>query len=118
MLEEIEHQGVALENGSDDRALEHAEDLPARPRRQGHRDRADILARGLAPGELVPLFEELRSRDGVIKPVMSGTAQGAWRLDAERARELAPEIEALLRRPRADDAALRSAASSRKASSR
>jgi hypothetical protein len=36
---------------------------------------------GLQAGELVPLSEELRSDEAVIKPVLSGTAQGAWRLD-------------------------------------
>jgi hypothetical protein len=48
----------------------------------------------LARGDLVPLFEELRSEEAVIKPVLSGTAQGAWRLDATRVREQAAEIEA------------------------
>jgi hypothetical protein len=48
----------------------------------------------LSPGELVPLFEELRSLEGVIKPVMSGTAQGAWRLNADSVRRLATDIEA------------------------
>jgi hypothetical protein len=49
---------------------------------------------GLHPGELVPLFEELRSEEAVIKPVLSGTAQGAWRLDSRRVHEHADEIEA------------------------
>ena len=48
---------------------------------------------GLHPGELVPLFEELRSDEAVIKPVLSGTAQGAWRLDSKRVHEHAEEIE-------------------------
>jgi len=49
---------------------------------------------GLEPGELLTLFEELRSLAGVIKPIVSGTAQGAWRLDADSVRTLAPEVEA------------------------
>ena len=49
---------------------------------------------GLNAGELVPLFEELRSDEAVIKPVLSGSALGAWRLDAKRVHEHADEIEA------------------------
>jgi hypothetical protein len=49
---------------------------------------------GLQPGELIPLFEELRSDEAVIKPILSGTAQGAWRLDSKRVHEHADEIEA------------------------
>ena len=48
----------------------------------------------LHPGELVPLFEELRSEEAVIKPVVSGSAQGAWRLDSKRVHDHADEIEA------------------------
>ncbi|HEX9706454.1 MAG TPA: hypothetical protein VGA24_02350, partial [Steroidobacteraceae bacterium] len=47
----------------------------------------------LRPGELLPLFEELRSEEAVIKPVMSGNAEGAWRIDRGRAKTLAGEIE-------------------------
>jgi hypothetical protein len=49
---------------------------------------------GLHPGELAPLFEELRSDEAVIKPVLSGSASGAWRLDSQRVHEHADEIEA------------------------
>lgn len=48
----------------------------------------------LGPGELLPLFDALQADEAVIKPVMSGNAQGAWRLDRPSARELAAEIEA------------------------
>ena len=48
----------------------------------------------LAPGELLPLFESLRTDEAVIKPVMSGNAQGAWRLDRSSAAAQADEIEA------------------------
>jgi hypothetical protein len=49
---------------------------------------------GLGPGELLPLFDSLQSKDAVIKPVMSGNAQGAWRLDRASAEAQAAEIEA------------------------
>lgn len=49
---------------------------------------------GLARGGLLTLFDELGSRDAVIKPVMSGNAEGAWRLDREHAHDLAGVIEA------------------------
>ena len=94
VLEQIEHSGVRLENGSEiarwnmqktylrDLALRGIDIVPT-----FWRDR-------LAPGELVPLFEELRSEEAVIKPVLSATAQGAWRLDAASVRQQAAEIEA------------------------
>ncbi len=94
VLEQIEHSGVRLENGSEiarwnmqktylrDLALRGIDIVPT-----FWRDR-------LAPGELVPLFEELRSEEAVIKPVLSATAQGAWRLDAASVRRQAAEIEA------------------------
>lgn len=47
----------------------------------------------LSPGELVPLFESLQTDEAVIKPVMSGNAQGAWRLDRAGAGAHAAEIE-------------------------
>ena len=64
----------------------------------------DLAARGvptlptqwreqLGPGELLPLFDAMHSQEVVIKPVMSGNAQGAYRLDHARARALASEIE-------------------------
>ena len=65
----------------------------------------DLAARGvptvptlwrerLEPGGLLPLFGELQSQAAVIKPVMSGNAQGAWRLDRASAAAQAAEIEA------------------------
>lgn len=53
-----------------------------------------IWREGLARGGLLTLFDELGSRDAVIKPVMSGNAEGAWRLDREHAHDLAGVIEA------------------------
>ncbi len=94
VLENIERQGVRLENGSEivrwNMQKTYLRDLAAR----GIEIVPTFWRERLAPGELVPLFEELRSAEGVIKPVMGANAQGAWRLDAKRARELAPEIEA------------------------
>jgi glutathione synthase/RimK-type ligase-like ATP-grasp enzyme len=49
---------------------------------------------GLRRGELAAFFEEAHSKEAVIKPVMSGNAQGAWRLDRADARTRAAEIEA------------------------
>lgn len=94
VLEGIERQGVRLENGSEivrwNMRKTYLRDLAAR----GIEIVPTFWRDGLSAGELLPLFEELRSEEGVIKPVMSGNAQGAWRLDAARARALAPEIEA------------------------
>jgi hypothetical protein len=94
VLEEIERQGVRLENGSEiarwNMRKTYLRELAAR----GIETVPTFWREGLAPGELVPLFEELRSREAVIKPVTSGNAQGAWRLDAESARAQATEIEA------------------------
>ena len=94
VLETIEHHGVRLENGSDivrwNMQKTYLRDLAA----HGIEIVPTFWRECLAPGELVPLFEELRSDEGVIKPVMGANAQGAWRLDARSARQLAPEIEA------------------------
>jgi hypothetical protein len=94
VLESIEHAGVRLENGSEivrwNMRKTYLRDLAAR----GIEIVPTFWRDGLAPGELVPLFEELRSDEAVIKPVMGANAQGAWRLDAARVRALASEIEA------------------------
>jgi len=93
VLETIEHAGVRLENGSEivrwNMRKSYLRDLAAR----GIEIVPTSWRDGLAPGELVPLFEELRSDEAVIKPVMGANAQGAWRLDAARAHALASEIE-------------------------
>lgn len=49
---------------------------------------------GLARGGLLTLFDEIGSDEAVIKPVMSGNAEGAWRLDRQRAKDLAGVLEA------------------------
>ncbi|MEX0734089.1 MAG: hypothetical protein WDZ66_04745 [Steroidobacteraceae bacterium] len=93
LLEAIEKSGVRLENGSEiarwnmrktylrDLAGRGVEIVPTFWREQLGRD------------ELLPLFEELRSEEAIIKPVMSGNAEGAWRIDRVRAKALATEIE-------------------------
>lgn len=94
VLEGIERAGTRLQNGSDivrwNMEKSYLRELAAR----GIEIVPTFWREGLTPGELVPLFTELRNAEAVIKPVMSGNAQGAWRLDAARVRELAPEIEA------------------------
>jgi hypothetical protein len=94
VLEAIERAGVRLEHGSAtvrwNMQKTYLRDLASR----GIETVPTFWREGLAPGELVPLFEELRSAEGVVKPVMGANAHGAWRLDAERARSQATEIEA------------------------
>jgi hypothetical protein len=94
VLEGIERAGVRLENGSEiarwNMRKTYLRELAAR----GIETVPTFWRERLAPGELVPLFEECRSEEAVIKPVMSANAQGAWRLDAGRARGHAAEIEA------------------------
>jgi len=98
VLETIEHNGVRLENGSEivrwNMQKTYLRDLASK----GVETVPTFWRERLGPGELAPLFDELRSAEAVIKPVLSGTAQGAWRLDRERARALAPEIEAYFAR--------------------
>ena len=93
VLEEIERIGVRLENGSEiarwNLQKTYLRDLAAR----GIETVPTFWRDRLGPGELSPLFEELRSTEGVIKPVVGANAQGAWRLDAARVRTLAMEIE-------------------------
>jgi hypothetical protein len=94
VLEGIERAGVRLENGSDivrwNMRKTYLLDLASR----GIETVPTFWREGLEPGELAPLFAELRSAAGVIKPVMSGNAEGAWRLDAQLVRDRAAEIEA------------------------
>ena len=94
VLEGIERSGARLENSSRiarwNMQKTYLRDLAQR----GIATVPTLWRDGLAPGELVSLFEALQSREAVIKPVLSGTAQGAWRLDAKSARRQAVEIEA------------------------
>jgi hypothetical protein len=94
VLEMIERAGVRLENGSQvarwNMPKTYLRELAAR----GIETVPTFWRDALAPGELLPLFEELRSDEGVVKPVMSANAQGAWRLNRETVRSQATEIEA------------------------
>ncbi|MGH8675004.1 MAG: ATP-grasp domain-containing protein, partial [Burkholderiales bacterium] len=47
----------------------------------------------LRPGGLLQMFEALESDEAVMKPVVSGNAQGAYWLNRARVLALAPEIE-------------------------
>jgi glutathione synthase/RimK-type ligase-like ATP-grasp enzyme len=53
-----------------------------------------IWRNGLARGGLLTLFDEQGSDEAVIKPVTSGNAEGAWRLDRQHAHDLAGVVEA------------------------
>ena len=86
VLEDIERQGVRLANGSEIVRWNMRKSYLRELAGKGIETVPTFWREGLAPGELVPLFNELRSTEGVIKPVMSANAQGAWRLDATRAR--------------------------------
>jgi glutathione synthase/RimK-type ligase-like ATP-grasp enzyme len=94
VLATIEHSGVRLENGSEiarwNMPKTYLRDLAAR----GIEIVPTFWRDRLSAGELLPLFEELRSDEAVIKPVMSATAQGAWRLDRSLVESLSAEIEA------------------------
>ena len=80
VLDGIERQGVALANGSEivrwNMRKTYLRDLAAK----GIEIVPTLWREGLAAGELVPLFEELRSLEGVIKPVMSvrPRVRGGW----------------------------------------
>jgi hypothetical protein len=93
VLETIEQSGVRLENGSKivrwNMRKTYLCDLAAR----GVEVVPTLWRERLSPGELLPLFDALRSAEAVIKPVMSGNAEGAWRLERTRAQALAGEIE-------------------------
>jgi hypothetical protein len=94
VLGEIERLRVRLENGSEIARWNMQKTYLRELAAKGIDIVPTFWREQLAAGELLPLFEELRTREGVIKPVIAANAHGAWRLDAARARALAPEIEA------------------------
>jgi len=53
-----------------------------------------IWRNGLPRGGLLTLFDEQGGDEVVIKPVTSGNAEGAWRLDRQHAHDLAGVVEA------------------------
>jgi hypothetical protein len=93
VLATIERSGVRLENGSEishwNMRKTYLRDLATR----GIEIVPTFWRERLGAGDLLPLFEELRSDEAVIKPVMSGNAEGAWRLDRGRVKELGAQIE-------------------------
>ena len=93
LLDTIEQSGVRLENGSEiarwNMRKTYLRDLAGR----GVEIVPTFWREQLRPGELLPLFEELRSEEAVIKPIMSSNAEGAWRIDRVRTKALAAEIE-------------------------
>jgi hypothetical protein len=93
VLETIENCGVRLENGSEisrwNMRKTYLRDLATR----GIEIVPTFWREQLSVGELLPLFEELRCDEAVIKPVMSANAEGAWRLDRARVKSQAAEIE-------------------------
>ena len=100
VLATIENCGVRLENGSEiarwNMRKTYLRDLATR----GIEIVPTFWREQLAAGELLPLFEELRSDEAVIKPIMSANAEGAWRLDRAQVKSRAAEIEAYFaRRP-------------------
>jgi hypothetical protein len=92
-LAAIEASGARLENPLEivrwNMQKTYLRDLAAR----GVRVVPTIWRDRLRHGELGALFEETQSMEAVIKPVMSGNAQGAWRLDRAGAVAHATEIE-------------------------
>jgi hypothetical protein len=94
VLETIERSGVRLENGSETARWNMRKTYLRDLATHGVEVVPTFWRERLGAGELLPLFEELRSEEAVIKPVMSANAEGAWRLDRKRTVELAPEIEA------------------------
>ena len=94
VLDTIEHSGVRLENSSEIARWNMAKTYLRELAGHGIEIVPTFWRDGLRAGELLPLFDELRSEDGVIKPVMSANAEGTWRLNRSNVAALAPEIEA------------------------
>jgi glutathione synthase/RimK-type ligase-like ATP-grasp enzyme len=92
-LDAIEGAGTRLENSLDivrwNMRKTYLRDLAA----HGVATLPTVWREGLASGELLPMFDAVQSEEVIIKPIMGGNAQGAYRLDRARARALAAEIE-------------------------
>ena len=93
-LAAVERSGTPLRNGTDtvrwNMQKTYLRDLDAK----GVPVVPTLWRVGLGAGELLPLFEETGGTEAVIKPVVSGNAQGAYRLDRKTASARAAEIEA------------------------
>ncbi len=93
VLETIEQSGVRLENGSEISRWNMRKTYLRELAAHGVEIVPTFWRERLGAGDLLPLFDELRSEEAVIKPVMSANAEGAWHLDRKRTSELASEIE-------------------------
>jgi hypothetical protein len=93
LLATIERSDVRLENGSEISRWNMQKSYLRELATRGIEIVPTFWRERLGTGELLPLFEELRSEEAVIKPVMSANAEGAWRLDRGRVKELAAEVE-------------------------
>ena len=93
-LAAIERSGTPLRNGTDivrwNMRKTYLRDLDVK----GVPIVPTLWRAGLEAGELLPLFDACGSKEAVIKPVVSGNAQGAYRLDRDTAAARAAEIEA------------------------
>ncbi|MGH8251282.1 MAG: ATP-grasp domain-containing protein [Steroidobacteraceae bacterium] len=92
-LAAIEKAGVRLENGIDIVRWNIGKTYLRELETKGVPTVPTLWRDRLNRGGLLPLFDELQSELAVIKPVVSGNAEGAWRLDRARVQALAPEIE-------------------------
>lgn len=92
-LAAMELAGVKIQNGIDIVRWNMAKTYLRELRARGVATVPALWRDGLKPGGLQTLFDELGSDQAVIKPVVSGNAEGAWRLDRAQVRTLAAEIE-------------------------
>ena len=94
VLAKIEQSGARLLNGLDivrwNLRKTYLRDLAAR----GLSTIPTVWRERLGPGELEGVFAEVGSDGMVIKPVVSASAKGAFRIDATSVRERAGEVEA------------------------
>lgn len=94
VLTEVESSGTRLENRVDlvrwNLRKTYLRDLAAR----GVATVPTLFRDRLEEGDTERIFHEVRSRDVVLKPVVSANAAGAFRLDGDGVRDRAREVEA------------------------
>ncbi len=93
-LDAIEASGTPLQNGTETVRWNMPKTYLRELEERGVPVVPTLWRERLGPGELLPLFDEAGSPEAVIKPVVSGNAQGAYRLDRKTATARAGEIEA------------------------
>ncbi len=93
-LAAIEHSGTPLRNGTDIVRWNMPKTYLRELDERGVPVVPTLWRERLGPGDLLPLIDEAGSAETVIKPVVSGNAQGAYRLDRESAAARVDEIEA------------------------